>query len=291
MNRLEQIKNSLQQGKSILHYPEIMDNKDMVLFAIKENIQNYEVSETFTSDKEFSLLAISLKTSAALKMSEELKKDISFARDVAKIKTDALYFFDKNIQFSNEIMAILLNVEKTHNDAIKYLREIKKIDSEKYYSYFEKFPNVYSKITTAAALDLQLLKIILKNPKYASVALVRIEKSPSKTFDIDMECLVLVLNAREIQDNKSIIWKDLKERIRTNDSNMEMFVREYKYNISPSIMKILLKNEKFNMKYGEMYKNNKQKKDYHSLIREIDLIEKIEKIDKEEIIRKPRVKI
>ena len=291
MKRLEQIKISLKQGKSILHYPEIMDNRDMVLFAIKENIQNYEVSKTFTSDKEFSLLAISLKTSAALKMSEELKKDISFAKDVAKIKTDALYFFDKNIQFSNEIMAILLNVEKTHNDAIKYLREIKKIDSEKYYSYFEKFPNVYSKITTAAALDLRLLKIILKNPKYASVALVRIEKSPSKTFDIDMECLVLVLNAREIQDNKSIIWKDLKERIRTNDSNMEMFVREYKYNISPSIMKILLKNEKFNMKYGEMYKNNKQKKDYHSLIREIDLIEKIEKIDKEEIIRKPRVKI
>lgn len=291
MNRLEQIKNSLQQGKSILHYPEIMDNRDMVLFAIKENIQNYEVSEAFTSDKEFSLLAISLKTSAALKMSEELKKDISFARDVAKIKTDALYFFDKNIQFSNEIMAILLNVEKTHNDAIKYLREIKKIDSEKYYSYFEKFPNVYSKITTAAALDLRLLKIILKNPKYASIALMRIEKSPSKTFDIDMECLVLVLNAREIQDNKSVVWKDLKERIRTNDSNLEMFIKAYKHNISPSIMKILLKNEKFNMKYGEMYKNNKQKKDYHSLIREIDLIEKIEKIDKEEIIRKPRVKV
>ena len=149
----------------------------------------------------------------------------------------------------------------------------------------------YKNINSIERFDLKLIKIILNNPTFyylIDYKLNMLDMFDRYNFLVDKEIMLLLLNRKE--KSEDFLWKKEAELFKENYENIDYFMKNYKFNITPSIMKLLLKNKEFKEKYFEMYKNNPQKKDYRSLLREVDLFLKIDVTDKEEI-KKIKAKI
>ena len=84
MNNLNQIKTSLRQGKSILNYPEIINDREMVMIAISANVENYKHCTQFQNDREIALKVMKINPSYLYFMGENLKKVIEFALEISK---------------------------------------------------------------------------------------------------------------------------------------------------------------------------------------------------------------
>lgn len=282
MDNFNNIKNNLKQGKSILHYPEIMEDKEMVMFAVSANVENYKHCGNFQNDKEIAIKVMKINISYLFFMGNKLKKDIEFAFELSKEKREVLYYFDDQIKFTK--LAIDELTAKP-NCKSNYLEALKKYDSQAYYKYYDKFPSEYKKIKNNNKYDSILIKSMLKKPSFAYMVEENIDMLNQHNI-LDNELILLLLNKRE--DDKSNIWKSLNLK---DDSILNYFKDNYKYSITPTVMKKLLKNENFKKSYEEMYKKNPQKRDYKALIREVDLLNKVNNIEKEPIIHKIKVKI
>jgi hypothetical protein len=289
MNNFELIKKHLQEGKSLLNYPEAMNNRELTIIAIEKNVENYKHCN-FNNDKIIALKVASIKHSYLYYMSEELKNNKEFAHFLfSKTKNTFLfYFFNDEVKFSQDIIK---EITSKRGASPKYLLELKKRNPDIYYKYYEKFPMEYKNINSIERFDLKLIKIILNNPTFyylIDYKLNMLDMFDRYNFLVDKEIMLLLLNRKE--KSEDFLWKKEAELFKENYENIDYFRKNYKFNITPSIMKLLLKNKEFKEKYYEMYKNNPQKKDYRSLLREVDLFLKIDVTEKEEI-KKIKAKI
>lgn len=262
---------------SIKDYPEILNSRELCLYAVCIKVETFKDMICFHNDKEF-LKAVASRDVSYLKyMPKSLKSDMSLARELFEIKNSSILAFNKEIQNHDEFKNILFADTKCSQ---KYLINLWDFDKKSVRDYIYNFPIKWKDSKKVIRFDNELLKMLLRDPvKSRKIAVYPEDLTTDNKEDLTLLMLLINNSIRFRAKNSDAFFKLYREILIKKNDAVKHFIDNFEFPINVSILKFLMKNMEFKNSFDPIYRQNLQKKDYKLLLREFYLNKQLESLD------------